>query len=449
MKNCILGIMLILGFSANSLFAQFDSNLHIDTSIPIELMVEDFFSNPCVDVTNVSFQGDSSSYGFYLAPETNLGINGGILLTTGGAIEVADSSVAFTAISTNSTAQDANLNDIVELTDDVAILEFDLESFSDDTVTIVYVFGSEEYPEYVCSDFNDVFGFFVSGPAPDGTELINKNIAMVPELDGNGYTDLAVAINSLNSGVPGSLGGTGENCQAPIGSLDFSDYYVDNESTINPDIIYDGMTTVLQAPLVLVEGGIYHIKISIADALDSSHDSGVFLGTASFCGDSLITPVADFTPSIVDGVLSIENNSRYATDFTIDYGNGHVEQTTNPEPYAYPVSGTFTVTMTAENFCCSDSEVFEVEATVVNVDEQLASSLTISPNPVQNLLFVYQSSNVSRELDCQIFDSFGRLVSQQKKSANGSIDVGELPVGLYYLRVNSEERTATKKFYKQ
>ena len=45
-----------------------------------------------------------------------------------------------------------------------------------DTVRIDYVFGSEEYLEFVGTSFNDVFAFWVSGPGiPDPV-----NIATIP-----------------------------------------------------------------------------------------------------------------------------------------------------------------------------------------------------------------------------------------------------------------------------
>lgn len=46
-----------------------------------------------------------------------------------------------------------------------SVLEFDFVSISG-TVSFEYVFASEEYPEYACSSFNDVFAFFVTGPDP-------------------------------------------------------------------------------------------------------------------------------------------------------------------------------------------------------------------------------------------------------------------------------------------
>ena len=59
---------------------------------------------------------------------------------------------------------DADLDALIPgfWTFDACILEFDFVPQSP-TVSLKYVFSSEEYNEFVDSEFNDVFGFFVDG----------------------------------------------------------------------------------------------------------------------------------------------------------------------------------------------------------------------------------------------------------------------------------------------
>ena len=68
---------------------------------------------------------------------------------------------------------------------DPAVIEFDIVPLGD-KVNFVLAFGSEEYPEYVCTAFNDAFGLFVSGSGLSGT----KNAAYIP-----GTTD-AITVNN-------------------------------------------------------------------------------------------------------------------------------------------------------------------------------------------------------------------------------------------------------------
>ena len=75
---------------------------------------------------------------------------------------------------------------VVGSAQDAAVLEFDFVP-TDDTVQFRYVFGSNEYLTWINSMFNDVFGFFVSGPgitgpftSPAGFPNGSINIANVP-----------------------------------------------------------------------------------------------------------------------------------------------------------------------------------------------------------------------------------------------------------------------------
>ncbi len=70
-------------------------------------------------------------------------------------------------------------------------LEFDFVPI-DSFFSFKYVFASEEYPEYACTIFNDVFAFFINGPGYAG----NTNIALVPG------TNIPVTINSINQDDP-------------------------------------------------------------------------------------------------------------------------------------------------------------------------------------------------------------------------------------------------------
>lgn len=72
--------------------------------------------------------------------------------------------------------QDAALTEIAGYqTYDAVELQFDFEVQSDE-IGFDYIFASEEYNQFVGTQFNDVFAFFISGPGIDGEE----NLALVP-----------------------------------------------------------------------------------------------------------------------------------------------------------------------------------------------------------------------------------------------------------------------------
>lgn len=223
-----------------------------------------------VSVSNIGYTGSANAIGSFNGASTNIGLNSGIILTTGTVQNNADGphgpNDSGGAGVDNGAGGNPLLNGIAgNTTYNAAVLEFDFVPTAD-TVSFRYVFASEEYPEYVCSDFNDVFAFFITGPNPSGGSYSNTNIALVP-----GSTT-PITINNINSGQVGS-NGDAANCGAF--GLSNSAYYVNNGS--GTTIQYDGFTVPLTAKANVECGATYHLVIAIADVGDGVWDSGIFL----------------------------------------------------------------------------------------------------------------------------------------------------------------------------
>ncbi len=256
-------------------------------------LVQNTLLGPGVTVSNINYSGASAAIGKFTANGTNLGINSGVVITTGtiansGSGPQGPNNSSNSGVDNNYPGFGALTAQAGASTYNAAILEFDFVPYSD-TVRFKYVFGSEEYPEYVCSQFNDAFAFFISGPGiPGGTQ----NMAKLP----NGAT---VTINNVNGGNPG---GTGSGV-GPCGASN-SAYYVNNgngnQAPFNGSsayIQYDGFTKVLEAVSKVQCGQTYHLIIAIADAGDGIFDSGIFLEA-----NSLTSKV----PVEVDYVMSFD-----------------------------------------------------------------------------------------------------------------------------------------------
>ncbi len=384
-KLYTLAIIFLFGIQA-----QAQSELYIDISISAEQMVEDFFDGICVDISNVTYIGDNHSKGYFEGANAGIGLPGGILMSSGHVIDAIGPNNSNSTSSPTSGVDDPDLNNISNgVVNDAAVLEFDLISEVDDTLYFSYIFASEEYPEYTCSQFNDVFGFFVTGPNPSGGNYIAENMALIPDtLDPSGltFTDLPVTINNVNSGEVGAIGSI-SNCTPPYGSLDFSVYYISNID--GEHIEYDGMTTELLAPLAVIAGESYHIKIAVADVGDAAFDSSVFLGVESLCGDSLITPPAEVQISIDGNTVSVLNESRYATDYFWDFGDNTTSTERYPGPHTYAQDGYYSVSLITQNYCCSDTflmtipvgDILDIDANSCDVDYFELNAL--SPGPGQ------------------------------------------------------------------
>ncbi len=238
--------------------------------------------------------------GLFTVTSSNLRLDSGIVLTTGRAATIPgyygvngpSEALATTAVGTSG---DSSLDALAgQQTIDACALEFDVIP-AGDTVSIDYVFSSEEYISAVCGPFNDAFAFFISGPGISGTD----NMALVPG------TNIPVTINSINDGVPGTHGNI-TNCLIMGAGSPFTAYYRENgEGTT---LTHRGMTAVLRAMHTVVPCQTYHFKIVIADAGNDLYDSGVFLEagsltTGNYRVAALPAPVADSAAVCIKGCL--------------------------------------------------------------------------------------------------------------------------------------------------
>jgi gliding motility-associated-like protein len=251
LKNFLLASM--------SVFAAFEVNaqLSVNISLTPEQMVQNLVGTG-VQISNVSVTACDSSYGYYQAAATELGTSQGLLLTTGKALYAVGPNNSIGNCSTSAGTCDffdndcpgsALLNQAQDRTTyDATQFEFDIVP-QGDSLKFKYTFASEEYNEWVGSQFNDVFGFYISGPGI-GTDV---NIALIPT------TGQVVSINTINA-------------------LNNQAFYYNNQNPLGQFIQYDGFTRNLVAKV----GGLfpcetYHLKLVIADGTDHVYDSGVFI----------------------------------------------------------------------------------------------------------------------------------------------------------------------------
>ena len=224
-------------------------------------LVQNVLLGTGVTVSNIQFTGNAAAISKFTATNTNLGITNGIVMTTGTTYNNGDGPQGPNNQPDggfdNNAPGNALLGTIANgTTYNAAILKFDFIPFAD-TIKFRYVFGSEEYPEYAppqSADYNDVFGFFISGPGISG----QQNIAKLP----NGSIVSINNINPVNNSFYYINNGNGN--QAPYNGS--SNY-----------IQYDGFTKVLEAIAPVQCGKKYQLVLSIADVGDGVWDSGIFL----------------------------------------------------------------------------------------------------------------------------------------------------------------------------
>jgi len=249
-----------------------------------DLVTNVLIGGNCFDVANIKGTGAAASRGIFSQGESSINISNGIVLSTGSTAELPGPNDLTNANGGfgNNSPDDPNLASLTSGNQyDVSIIEFDFKPTAN-MVQFDFVFGSEEYCEYVNSIYNDVFGFFISGPGINGVQ----NLAVLPD----GVTP--VAINNVNH-------------------LKNQAYYRNNNTyatcfgqpTVSlSDIQLDGFTTVLTATANLIPCETYHIKLAIADVGDANYLSAVFLRANSFSAGGKVlaeavypSPAVNFT----------------------------------------------------------------------------------------------------------------------------------------------------------
>lgn len=241
-----------------------------------------------VEIYNVQFNGSSTSIncsgvGNFTtgANSTGIGISEGIIISACAANYIAGNNSA-SPTHNCPTVSDPQLQAIAgsNSINNCAVLEFDFVPKSD-SIKFRYVFASEEYQSYTCSQYNDVFAFFLTGVNPSGGLYTNKNIALVHGVTSTGAdTAYPVTINNVNSGTP-SGGNSAANCV-----LTNSQYFNNN---FNHNLIthMTGATTVLTAEAKVVPCQTYHLKMAIANVSDGSLPSVCFLEANSLTSNAM------------------------------------------------------------------------------------------------------------------------------------------------------------------
>lgn len=231
-----------------------------------------FLKDGCANVSNIQRIGDERGVGYFENGASSLRLSAGIILATGlvsNAQGPNTSNERTSAFGDDSFDPDLRGLSTGEIFDNVGI-EFDFVP-QKEFVSFNYVFASEEYCEFVGSIFNDVFGFFVSGPGINGPFDRNAvNVALIPN------TDEFVAINNVNHEknkdyyVKNELRADADRCRIPY------------QPTFEREIEYDGFTVRLKAVFQVVPCETYHIRLVIGDVGDDQLDSAVFLESKSF-----------------------------------------------------------------------------------------------------------------------------------------------------------------------
>lgn len=239
------------------------SELSINTNANATQMAQQIFGDG-VTVVGASYTGDTDSSGIYTGGDaTSPGVvpgDTGIILSTGEAQDFTNSAGGWgwwwgggnqanqqndTGTNTSGPTNNPDFNAAAGTTTyDASFLDVDFIP-TGDTLTIQFVFSSEEYPEYTNSLYQDFVGVWVNG---EQVEL------------------------SIGDAAPNNVNATSNE-----------NLYIDNtDSDYNTEM--DGFTVTMSLKMTVTPGEVNSLRIGIADVTDSNYDSNLLIA-----GDSVQT----------------------------------------------------------------------------------------------------------------------------------------------------------------
>ncbi|MFN3403941.1 MAG: choice-of-anchor L domain-containing protein [Cytophagaceae bacterium] len=262
-----------------------------DTSLSAEMLVKGEFLRGGIDVNNIRFKGYQGAKGTFTISPGIFPLTEGIILSTGFIRDFKGPNFSDNTTGKQGLPGDSLLSVIAAgKTYDANILEFDFVPGAEN-VAFDFVFASEEYPEFVNSDFNDVFAFIITDPETGKS----FNIARLPK------TSEVITVNNVNhlknsdfyidNPVPSVMHllelinfGKGNKKSKKQQKIDAA--YFQSQMKCKTDqcsyIQFDGYTKSITAKAKLVPGKKYRFKIAIADVNDYFYDSAVLLRAHSF-----------------------------------------------------------------------------------------------------------------------------------------------------------------------
>ncbi|MEI6883011.1 MAG: PKD domain-containing protein [Bacteroidota bacterium] len=164
-----------------------------------------------------------------------------------------------------------------------------------------------------------------------------------------------------------------------------------------------------------------------------------FIDTTTVKAGFSYNPVSSFC-------FRFSNQSWNAQQYYWDFGDGSHTTLSSPQ-HCYSTQGTYTVKLRAENICMSDSISMNILVNPSAVSETDPQDLPIRPNPTKGIISPLQPVQaISDEAVFCIYSTTGERVMQGRYTTGNTINVSQLPDGIYHLILNDNKRSTSGRF---
>lgn len=255
--------------------AGFSQAITVDTNtytVP-QLVSEILINSPCLQTTNISWStgsnfGSSNGIGYFESTNPNFPIQKGVILSTGNVSDAAGPNTTIQNGGNASWPGDTDLENTMAAAGNpfssinATVLEFDFVPISTN-FSFDFLFASEEYANFQCL-FSDAFAYLLTNTVTG----ITTNLAVVPN------TNIPISVVTIRDRA--------FNSGCPSNNSQFFDNYYGGALASQAATNFNGNTTMMTASAALTPNVKYHMKLVIADRLNSGFDSAIFLSSQSF-----------------------------------------------------------------------------------------------------------------------------------------------------------------------
>ncbi len=448
-------------------------NVIVDESaFTVQELVEDvLLAGQCIQVSNITYStgtqfgsGNPFGIGYFSTPGDSFPFSQGLVISNGSASDISgpNSLSGSVGSGSNTWPGDIDLQNIVPTqTYNATIIEFDFVPGTDQ-INFEFLMASEEYGQslFECS-FSDIFAFILTDS--------EDNIYNLAELPGSGNPISVSAIHPEN-----------DQCAAANEAY-FAGYLPLNA----PPIQLNGRTEVFTAQASVNAGETYHLKLVIADALDSLYDTAVFFNAGSFdigapCpdtdNDGIIDENEDVndngdledddtdndgTPNYLDDdddgdnidtidEIQIENGRMVSLHAFIDTDDDTIENYLDDDDDGDGV-------LTIDEDYNGNGDPTDDDTDTNGIPDYLESSVALSvedfntagfqlyPNPAKDHVTL-QLNHFNETLTLEIIDLQGKLIYSKSIHSNTSeLNISALKSGLYFLKISSSTNSSIEK----
>ena len=330
MKKHLLFLVLLFalkGFSQSTIVVA--PSPAVNNGATLNQWVSDnLISSSCLAQTANVVKATGLSYGYesigsFTNANPDFAFSRGVLLSTGRAINAAGPNTTVSSDENIAWTGDADLEaalaagGVTMNSMNATVLEFDFVAATS-TLSIDYIFASEEYGQFQCYSKD---GFAILLKTGNGAY---RNLALVPAT-----TDAVSVATIRNNAFVNSPPAGCNSANIPF----FGSFNGGTQDPADPSPInYEGQSVVMNASATLVPGTTYHIKIVIADdgdgnpnnlnGNDGKYDSAVFFPKDGFnLGQNVLEGGLTINNgnALCDGETYVLNSNLDADDFILSW----------------------------------------------------------------------------------------------------------------------------------